>query len=517
MLVFLTASTSTAGSAGAIAVSGWQAGRIIDDVVFTNVSTMGVNGIQTFLNSKVPACDSSGTKLSEYGAGDANKDGKSNTSDDITLVDSNKNGVIQRWEWGKYYFNQTYFTCLKDYLENGKTAAEIIYSAAQEFSINPQVLIVLLQKEQGLVTDEWPLNVQYKSAAGYGCPDNAPCDSQYFGLTNQLRWAARMFRSIMSASPTWYTPYVLGNNYIQYNPNTNCGGTTVNILNRSTQALYNYTPYQPNVYALGGGTSSEYPECGSFGNLNFYYYFTNWFGSVSAVNGSIVISNALTTSQQIIRRGDTINAWFEIKNTADVEVNVGGLGVCARLNGKNYDFGFSHQNKIAPNGRLVFTYNKSIDESGSLTLFICSYNEAVGGWASSFYPYNTSGLNRSLTFSVADNPTITTGLALSQVSPVSGQITTATFTIRNDSNTAINIGSLTVAGRSPTGSNVDFPVVNDVIVPAGGEYTYNQSRSFSQPGSNYRFFIANWNGVWSTTYPGSASDGIVRALAIRVR
>jgi hypothetical protein len=118
---------------------------------------------------------------------------------------------------------------------------------------------------------------------------------------------------------------------------------------------------------------------------------------------------------------------------------------------------------------------------------------------------------------IRDNPTITTGLALSQVSPVSGQITTATFTIRNDSNTAINIGSLTVAGRSPTGSNVDFPVVNDVIVPAGGEYTYNQSRSFSQPGSNYRFFIANWNGVWSTTYPGSASDGIVRALAIRVR
>lgn len=88
-----------------------------------------------------------------------------------------------------------------------------------------------------------------------------------------------MFRAIMNDSPTWYTPYEVGNNYIQYNPNSSCGGTVVNIVNRSTQALYNYTPYQPNAYALDGGSSSAYPQCGAFGNRNFYTYYQSWFGS----------------------------------------------------------------------------------------------------------------------------------------------------------------------------------------------------------------------------------------------
>lgn len=211
------------------------------------------------------------------------------------------------------------------------------------------------------------------------------------------------------------------------------------------------------------------------------------------------------------------DAWFEIRNTANTAVNVGGMGVCARLNGANYDFGFSHQNTIAPNGTLVFSYNKRIDASGTLNLFICSYNESIGGWASSFYPYNTSGLNRSLAFSVADNPAVTAGLSVNPQSPAAGQQSTATFTIRNNGTAAINIGSLTVAGRSPTGANVDFPIVNDVVVPAGGEYTYNQSRTFSQSGGNYRFFIANWNGVWSTTYPSSGAGDTIRSVALTVR
>ena len=235
-------------------VSDWQAGYIVSDHVFTNPGTMSAGQIQSFLNSKVPFCDTYGTKTSEYGGG-------------------------TRAQWGQANYGQSTFTCLKNYTQNGKSAAQIIYDTAQKYTINPQVLLVLLQKEQGLVTDEWPLNIQYRSATGYGCPDTAPCDSQYYGLTNQLDWAGKMFRAIMNDSPTWFTPYEVGNNYIRYNPNASCGGSTVNILNRSTQALYNYTPYQPNAYALNGGGSSAYPNCGAFGNRNFYTYFSSWFGS----------------------------------------------------------------------------------------------------------------------------------------------------------------------------------------------------------------------------------------------
>jgi hypothetical protein len=250
------------------AVEGWDAGRIIDDNVFTNQSSMSVSQIQNFLNSKVSTCDTWGTQPSEFGGG-------------------------TRRQWAEARGYAPPYTCLKDYSSNvssvnnicggsnfsggQKSAAQIIYDAAQACRINPQVLIVLLQKEQSLVTDTWPVGVQYRSATGYGCPDTAPCDAQYYGLANQILWSARMFRAIMDASPTWYTPYVVGNNYIQYNPTSSCGGSVVNIQNRATQALYNYTPYQPNQGALNSGWGTA--NCGAYGNRNFYLYFRDWFGS----------------------------------------------------------------------------------------------------------------------------------------------------------------------------------------------------------------------------------------------
>lgn len=245
------------------AVTGFVAGRIIDDGVFTNKSAMNASQIQDFLNSKVPACDTAGSKQSEM-----NNSG---------VPDYNGNGSIQRWEWGKSRYNQTTFPCLRDYvIGDGRKAAQVIYDVSQTYNINPQVMIVLLQKEQGLVTDTWPLSIQYRSATGYGCPDTAACDSQYYGLLNQIDRAANMFRSILDDSPSWYTPYELGDNFIRYNPDSSCGGSNVFIQNRSTQALYNYTPYQPNQAALDAGWGTA--PCGAYGNRNFYLYFKSWFG-----------------------------------------------------------------------------------------------------------------------------------------------------------------------------------------------------------------------------------------------
>lgn len=237
------------------ASANFNAGRIIDDSVMTDYNSMNTGDIQRFLESKV-TCDTWGTKKSEYGGGTRAQYAAS-----------------RGWQAPPYY-------CMTTYSESGVSAAQMIYDKAQKYRINPKVLIVLLQKEQGLITDEWPTySPQYKTATGYGCPDTAPCDSQYFGLGNQLDWAAKMFRAIIDNSPNWYTPYVLGNNYIQYSPVASCGGSIVNIENRSTQALYNYTPYQPNQAALNAGWGTA--SCGAYGNRNFYLYFTSWFGSIS--------------------------------------------------------------------------------------------------------------------------------------------------------------------------------------------------------------------------------------------
>ena len=238
-LATILVSVAANPNADAAPVTGFNAGKIIDDGIFVNSGSMNPTQIQSFLNSKVPVCDTNGVQPHNY--------------------------------------QQTTFVCLKDYTEGGKSSAQIIYDAAQEFQINPQVLIVLLQKEQALITDTWPLDGQYRTATGYGCPDTAACDSQYYGLTNQIRWAARMFRSILNNNPDWYTPYVLGDNYVRWNPESSCGGSTINIQNRSTQALYNYTPYQPNQSALNAGYGLG-DSCSAYGNRNFYLYFRDWFG-----------------------------------------------------------------------------------------------------------------------------------------------------------------------------------------------------------------------------------------------
>lgn len=223
-------------TAHAAPITDFVAGRIIDDGVFTDYGSMSPSNIQFFLNVKGSSC---------------------------------VNGEAP---------------CLKNFSEGGRSAAQIIYDAAQEFRINPQVIIVTLQKEVGLATVSQPGNWRYRTAMGYGCPDSTPgvCDSQYYGFTNQVRWASRMFRKIMDGVPQseWYTPYVLGNNFIRWSPNSNCGGNTVYIQNRATQALYNFTPYQPNQAALNAGYGSG-DGCSAYGNRNFFLYFRDWFGSTT--------------------------------------------------------------------------------------------------------------------------------------------------------------------------------------------------------------------------------------------
>lgn len=234
-------------------------GRIIDDSVMTNSSSMSVQQIQAFLNSKVPNCDTNGTQpASDFGR------------PDLTHA---QYAASRGWAPPPY-------PCLKDYNEGGRSAAQIIYDVSQQFKINPQTFIVLLQKESSLVTDSWPMPWQYRSATGYGCPDSTPgvCNGSYYGFTNQVTWAGRLFRSVINQSPTWYSPYIKGLNYIQWSPNAACGGSTVNIQNWSTAALYDYTPYRPNQAALNAGYGMG-DGCSAYGNRNFFLYFNDWFGS----------------------------------------------------------------------------------------------------------------------------------------------------------------------------------------------------------------------------------------------
>ncbi len=230
----------------------FKAGNIISDSVMRDYNSMNINDIQTFLKSK-NSCDDTRTYMADW------------------------------YPSVSYHIENGHFVCMADESFNGKSAAQIIYEAAQRYHINPKVIIVLLQKEQGLVTDTWPHSVQYRAATGFGCPDTAACDSQYYGFENQVNRAAELFDDVMSGG---WTNFPVGWNDIRYSPyeydgGTYCGSSRVYIENRATSALYRYTPYQPNASALALGYGSG-ATCGAYGNRNFYLYFTDWFGSTQA-------------------------------------------------------------------------------------------------------------------------------------------------------------------------------------------------------------------------------------------
>lgn len=252
----LIPSQTTAASNGAT----WQSGNIIDDNVFYNNGSMNVYDIQNFLNTQGPSCDTWGTKPSEYGGG-------------------------TRAQYGTSRGYPPPYICLKVYSENGVGSAQIIKQAADTYGISPKVILVTLQKEQRLVTDEWPWPNQYKSAMGYGCPDTAACDSQYYGFYNQVTNAARQFRNYAN-NPDNYRYKPNQTNYVQYNPNSACGGSNVYIENKATAGLYNYTPYQPNASAQAAAPGQEV-NCGAYGNLNFWRYYRDWFGRTTYLFGAI--------------------------------------------------------------------------------------------------------------------------------------------------------------------------------------------------------------------------------------
>lgn len=253
----------------------FTAGNIIADSVFFDPALMSATQVQQFLSSQVTDCRSGYTCLKDFR--------ETTTSRAADSYCRAYTGVANQ------------------------SSADIIWNVGQACGINPQVLLVLLQKEQSLVTDTWPTPSQYRIATGYGCPDTAPCDAQFYGFFNQVYKAARQFRVYQ----TWPEDFNFrpGPAAIGFNPNGSCGASTVYIENQATAGLYNYTPYQPNAAAIGNlyGTGDG---CSSYGNRNFWRLFTDWFGDPQG--GSLVRS---PTSTQV----------FLITDTAKYTVSSGAL------------------------------------------------------------------------------------------------------------------------------------------------------------------------------------------------
>ncbi len=223
-------------------------GNIISDGEFYNKNSMTVEEIQQFLEKQNKNCEQNATCLKTYTSNTVPKDA------------------------------DAYCTQLEG--SENETASSIIHRVANACNINPKVLLVMLQKEQGLIEATNPSPVAYERALGQACPDTGPnnsanCDSNYFGFFNQLYYGAKQFQ-IYTLNPEKFTYKSNQLNTIQWNPDEECGASEVLIENQATANLYNYTPYRPNVAALAS-LWDEGDNCSSYGNRNFHNYYQQWF------------------------------------------------------------------------------------------------------------------------------------------------------------------------------------------------------------------------------------------------
>lgn len=266
-------------TASALSGSQFKAGNIIDDSVFYSGDTMSSVQIQEFLNAKVPVCDTNGTQMHSSG--------------------------VTRAQRGASTGNPAPYTCLKDFRQNtaekaaeanlcsalsaknNQSAAQIIYDVGRACGISQKSIIVMLQKEQGIITDDWPWQDQYTKAMGYYCPDDPSrpgwCHPDYAGFFNQVYNAARQFKRYKLSPSSWnFMPHA--NNMISYQANApQCGRRAVYVENYATAGLYNYTPYTPNQAALDNlyGTGDG---CSAYGNRNFWRMHNDWFGSTNSAD-----------------------------------------------------------------------------------------------------------------------------------------------------------------------------------------------------------------------------------------
>lgn len=191
---------------------------------------------------------------------------------------------------------------LAGYSEGGRSAAQIIYDAAHgkyeaagdwngisinesTGTINPEVILVFLQKEQSLIStstyNPWKMTASmgYFCYAGVTGDDNDNnCKDIYEGFTKQVEngaWQLRYNYEAAARDATWWNTYYPGQTRYRVGDTITAGTSRtppdsyqVTLTNQATASCYRYTPY---VF---------------FGNYNVWNLFYNTYDFDSTGGGN---------------------------------------------------------------------------------------------------------------------------------------------------------------------------------------------------------------------------------------
>ena len=523
----------------------WRYENIIDDSIFTDANSMSLQQIQDFLDRSVGECDIWGTgRAIEYNSSLTRAQYAASrgwAGPPYTCI--NKYYEVPKYSPGDWvpatnYSNPTSIPA------GAQSAAWIIKDAATRYNISPKVLLVKIATESAgpLTSDKWPLFSQYRYAMGAQCPDSGPngsanCNSNYAGFSIQMYEAAALMRSYLNnMDQDWWAYKRVGtgkiradgsnSNWIGWNvAPRNCGGTVINIQTKATAALYTYTPYQPNQAALDNmyGTGDY---CSAYGNRNFWRVFTDWFGSSRGrdlIVQNVFVDQSLQITPESSDAGNqNYTATFRLRNNSNATIDLGYMFVSVR-DADNNNLDFPVRNIILqPNSTYTYTASRTFPLVGKLKAYIGGNINQVG-WTNTT-PYSTSDdiirertiySGTSVMNAINDNVRLEQSLRVTPTTSTDpNQVYTATFTVKNNSNTRINLGFMFAAVRDSNGNNYDFPSRSITLEP-NASYTYSASRTFPQLGKLSVYIGGKFTQLgWDYATPKSANDSIVRTRSI---
>ena len=171
-----------------------------------------------------------------------------------------------------------------------RSAAAIIWRAAQSWQVSPKVILVTLQKEQGLLSAAKPSAGTLAWAMGCGVPDSGSRQATYEGFGKQVWYGAE---SLHNDGKGWHAGIIKV-----------CGDGTVKAVDRASYSLYCYTPW---IGVSGGG------------NKLFWTLYWQYFANPLAVDSVAPKTSVAGTSA----------GWHDkaVTLTFSGKDNAGGTGV----------------------------------------------------------------------------------------------------------------------------------------------------------------------------------------------
>ena len=353
------------------------------------------------------------------------------------------------------------------YQAQGKNAAHIIWWVANEYKLNPHVILATLQKEQSLITNSSLDQYGLDWAMGYGVLDDGDRDYDKQGFSRQIDWGSWQLRWNMDNANTdcsKVAPYCT-NGYVTID------GQLIQLGNGATASLYRYTPH-------------------FHGNQNFYNIYTLWFGTADYLKEAFSFSSfSVSNSHPAV--GEKVTATYRLKNNLSQSIAIDAAGIVGRLNnvytGANRDLGWQGPITFAAGETKTFNFEYIIKDVGNI------YAWASFNYCGTYSHYNNWGTMLS---SHSPNLTITSPFSISPTNPTVGQMVTFSVSIKNNETVPIYYSALGLPvkyydrysydakwiGPDSIQAKSTTVVSGSVVLDKPGPYTYWASY---QIGGNY--------------------------------